>query len=96
MSTKVRKQIYLEKRQDRLLKQQAKAEGVSEAALVRRAIDAGVPRRVSGGTNPAALDEFLEFSRRRAALGPLPGKRTWTRDDLYEERMARYGKRAPR
>jgi hypothetical protein len=96
MSTKIRKQVYLERRQDRLLKQRAKTEGVSEAALIRRALDAAIPRHVSGGTNPAALDEFLEFSRRRAALGPLPGKRTWTRDDLYEDRMARYGKRAPR
>jgi len=95
MSTKVRKQIYLEQRQDRLLKQQAQAEGVSEAALIRRAIDAAVPRRVSGGTNPAALDYVLELGRKRAAKGPLPGGRTWTREDLYEERLSRYGKRLP-
>jgi hypothetical protein len=95
MTTKVRKQVYLEKRQDRLLKQRARTEGVSEAALIRRALDVELPRRVSGGTNPAALDEFLELSRRRAAMGPLPGKRTWTRDDLYEERLSRHGKRIP-
>jgi hypothetical protein len=95
MATKIRKQVYLEARQDRLLKREAKARGLSEAEVLRRLIDAALPRVTRGGTNPAALDAFLEFARERAAKGPLPGKREWTREGLYEERLARYGKRLP-
>jgi hypothetical protein len=93
MASKVRKQIYIEARQDRLLKREAKARGVSQAELIRRAIDAAGRGGPRGGSNPAALEEFLEFARKRMAKGRLPGKRDWTREDLYEERMARYGKR---
>ena len=94
MATKVRKQIYIEARQERLLKREAKARGMSEAAVIRQAIDA-LPHMPAGGTNPAALDAVLKLARERAAKGPLPGKRDWTREDAYEERLARYGKRVP-
>jgi hypothetical protein len=93
MSTKVRKQIYLEERQNRLLKREAKAQRVSEAELVRRAIDAALKTGTRGATNPAALKPFLEFARKRLAQGPIPGGRRWKREDVYEERLARYGKR---
>ena len=95
MATKVRKQIYIEARQERLLKREAKARGMSEAALIRQAIDTALPRVPRGGTNPAALDWVLRLARERAAKGPLRGKRAWTREDLYEERLSRYGKRVP-
>jgi hypothetical protein len=39
MAQMVRKQIYIEKRQDALLKRQAKLRGVSAAELIREAID---------------------------------------------------------
>ena len=35
----VRKQIYIQKRQDRLIKQLARANGISEAELIRQAIE---------------------------------------------------------
>jgi len=93
MATKIRKQIYIDPRQERLLKREAKARGVSEAELIRRAIDSVASRRHWGGTNPAALDKFLEFARQRAAQGELPGKRDWTREEAYEERLSRIVKR---
>lgn len=93
MATKIRKQVYIEPRQERLLKREARAQGVSEAELIRRAIDTVASGRHRGGTNPAALDRFFEFVQERMAKGPLPGKRNWTREDAYEERLSRYGKR---
>ena len=39
MTQMVRKQIYIPKRQQLLLKRKAKAVGISEAELIRQAID---------------------------------------------------------
>jgi hypothetical protein len=91
MGRKIRKQIYLDERQDRLLKRQARLQGVSEAELIRRAVDSVVPRSARGGTNPGALDVLLCIARSRAAQGQLPGQRDWRREDLYEDRLARRG-----
>ena len=124
MSTKVRKQIYIEERQARLLKREAGARGVSEAALLRQAIDNVVPELPRGGDNPAAFDDIIRYAhrrltnpKRRARAGAgrrclkeviarkggaqtrqkrSDEQRRWTRDDLYEERLSRYGKRGTR
>ena len=95
MSAMVRKQVYVELRQDALLKQLAAARGVSEAALIRRAID----QQLSGAQetplppDPVAWDQAYQFMRNLHAQGPLPGPgRTWTREELYEERLSRYGR----
>jgi hypothetical protein len=94
MATKVRKQIYIEERQERFLKRQAKAQGVSEAEVIRQAIDcsqrANAPRKL----DPSAIDSFLEFARKRnEELGPRKTWR-WNRDELYEDRLQRYDKRS--
>ena len=102
MGTKVRKQIYLEERQDRLLRREARAQGVSQAELIRRTIEAGVTQAVRGGTNPAAFDAVLRLARRRtrARLGGAEARKrkeagVRSRDDLYEERIARDARRVP-
>lgn len=95
MSVMVRKQIYVEPRQDALLKQVAEARGVSEAALIRRAIDQqlGGYRGGSLPPDPTAWERAYRFMLDLHAQGPLPGQgRTWTREDLYEERLNRYGR----
>lgn len=92
MSTKVRKQIYLEEKQNRRLKDRAKAESISETAIIRRALEHELSE-VRPIPNPAAFESFLELARKRLAEGPLPGGRNWKRDDIYEERLARYGKK---
>ena len=100
MSTKVRKQIYIEQRQARFLKREAGARGISEAALLRQAIDNVVPELPRGGDDPAAFDGIVRYARRRLAKakgkGRSGGGRRWTRDDIYEERLSRYGKRSTR
>jgi hypothetical protein len=92
----VRKQIYIDKRQKAQLKRAAKARGTSEAELIRQAIDrqlasggAGLPHDV------AAWERAVSLMRSLQAQGPLPNRcRSWTRDELYEERESRYGRRS--
>ena len=63
-------------------------EGTSVNALLREYLDdyAGVRQE-----RQEALRRILASSREStSATGP--GGRTWTRDDLYEDRLGRYGK----
>jgi hypothetical protein len=89
----VRKQIYIQRQQEVILKRFANLRGQSEAEVIRQAID----QQIGGATLPAALDaEAWEgayaFMLELQARGPLTDQpRDWQREDLYEERMNRYG-----
>jgi hypothetical protein len=93
MTQMVRKQIYIEKRQKARLKQAAKTSGLSEAEIVRQAIDQHL---TAGGKglphDPAVWEMAVALVQSLQAQGPLrqQGPR-WTRDELYEERENRYG-----
>jgi hypothetical protein len=89
MSRKIRKHVYLDAEQGRLLKREARRQCVSESELIRRAVDRFMWRPARGGSNPGALDVLLNLARDRGAQGPLPGQRGWRRVDLYEDRLAR-------
>jgi hypothetical protein len=95
MSHRVRKQIYIGRRQKAQLKRAAKARGVSEAELIRQAID----QNLAGGTkgtarDPEAWARAVALMRSLQAQGTLPHRRrTWTRDELYEERENQHGRR---
>ena len=88
----VRKQIYIQKRQDALLKQLAKARGLSEAEIIRQAIEselAGVPARTMAADR-SAWQELVAFLERRhgAAAGRQPYR--WNREEIYAERETRW------
>jgi hypothetical protein len=95
MAEMVRKQIYIQERHERLLKRISKARGVSEAELIRQAIE----RETVGGKLPllapdqAAWDEILRFANSRKALRPSARPYRWNRLDAYEERERRFTKR---
>lgn len=96
MAQMLRKQIYIEKRQQTLLRRLAKKRGVSEAEVIRQAID----HEASGGPAPAlpldhdAWEQALAFMKALQAQGPLTDqRRTWKREDAYEERLSRYDQR---
>ena len=94
MPTKIRKQIYLDQRQNRQLKRLAEARGVSEATIVRELIDA---QAAASALPPdrAAWEAAHRTMLNLLAQGPLPNrKRNWKRDDLYEPRLSRYGHRS--
>lgn len=86
---KVRKQLYIEERQERLLQQRAKALGVSEAEIVRAALDVALaPRKRSERGDP--IDRFLA-----AVEADVEAGHTWQggklrRADIYAERESRF------
>ena len=90
MSRMIRKQIYLEPTQERLLKQCAQECGVSEAELIRRCL-ATVEQQASPlSLDPQAWTDELAFLHHRLETVPSrQDKRGWTREDLYAERLER-------
>lgn len=84
--------MYLEKRQDEALKRAARRRGVTEAELVREALDLrSRDSRVGGAPDREAWLSFKRFVLGERKQGPLAVRaRTWTRDELYEERIGRW------
>src|SRR5262245_53188099 len=93
MSTKVRKQIYLDQRQNRQLKRLAEARGVSEAEIIRDLLDTQATASAVKALPPdrAAWEAFVRFARQRAKSGATGRPYKWNRDEIYEEREGRYG-----
>jgi hypothetical protein len=86
----VRKQVYIYPHQEARLKAMAAAQLMSEADLIRQAVDAflGQPQTAASNSLPpdeAAWQEVLaSFVAVRER--PLPGApHRWTRDDYYDE-----------
>jgi hypothetical protein len=93
MSQMLRKQIYIPERQQNQLKRLSKQRGISEAEIIRQAIEREMlftATRPLPGDN-SALEEFIRFGLSRRATQDTTG-RTWTRDELYEERNSRLGR----
>ncbi len=89
----VRKQVYLQRQQEVTLKRLSKSRGLSEAELIRQAID----RQIGGATAPFVPDQdaweaahafMLALHDSEAVIGQ---PRNWRREDLYEDRVGRYG-----
>lgn len=82
----VRKQVYLEDAQERRLKRRARAEGVPEAEIIRRAIDLGLERLAGPATSgtKAGREGFFKLVRKLIEQGAVPGRRRWTREELYD------------
>lgn len=91
----IRKQVYLEPRQDRMLKKRASQLGVTEAEIIRKALD-NVDVRPAVGQRDVDIDaaeQALAFMRSLATRRKkAPKGRTWTRESLYEDRIGRWTK----
>ncbi len=103
MSRMVRKQIYIEEEQDAVLREVAEEYGISQAELIRQALEREivVRRRVSirypDAMRKKALEELKRFSESRKSLEtevPAGEGRGWTRSEIYEEREGRYDREA--
>ena len=94
MAKMVRKQIYIAPHHDRALKRLAESRGVSEAEIIRQAIDGQLGgARQSWTSDPEAWEAAHQFMRQLRAQGPAEGQpRAWKRDDLYEERLSRHAR----
>jgi hypothetical protein len=88
----VRKQFYIHERQQLLLKRLSRARGVSEAEIVRQAIEreATGARAQPAPPDRAAWKEILDFVEAREALGPDGEPYEWKREDAYKERELRF------
>ncbi len=95
MTQLVRKQIYILKRQEALLKRKAKTVGISEAELIRQAID----HNLEGGgqrpfrRDPEAWEKAYKFMLSRQVRGATTEPYRWKREDAYEERFRRYDRK---
>jgi hypothetical protein len=90
METMVRKQIYIRRRQDQLLKRQAKLRGISEAEYLRQALDQVLTQKTPARFQPdptafAKFEKFIKQHRRTKGGSPYE----WKRDDAHDERMQR-------
>jgi len=88
----VRKQIYIQDRQERLLRRIAETRGVSQAQVVREAIEGqAIGQGGASGTNPAAWARALDRMRSLHERAPSDQKpHRWSREDLYEDRLSRH------
>jgi hypothetical protein len=92
MTQMIRKQIYIEPLQDVSLKQRAIMLGVTEAEVIRRAIDRQMALLGPGVRDLSAWERERAFIDKRIAGTPHPGSRRFRREEAYEERLGRYGR----
>jgi hypothetical protein len=88
MTQMIRKQIYIEKRQQQMLKRLAKVRQVSEAEIIRQAIDQQTVniRSASYHPDPHAWEALHQIINTRRAFGSKDSAYQWKREDAYEER----------
>ena len=84
MEAKIRKQIYLDRQQDEILKQTSRKLGVSEAEIIRRAIISQASRLSTSQWNRKAWEKEYQFIQSLVKQGKVQGKRKWKREDLYD------------
>ena len=73
MGAKIRKQIYIEADQESRLKQLARLTNLSEAEIIRRAIDQRTQSLGSKRRNLAAWQSERTFIQQLIAAGPVAG-----------------------
>ncbi len=88
----VRKQFYIRKRQDELLKLLAKARGLSESEIIRQAIEheAAGDLEQSPRVDRSAWQEMIAFLEQRQKYAGKRRPYQWNRDEIYSERESRW------
>lgn len=99
MAQMVRKQIYIQKRQETILRRLARQRQVSEAELIREAIDRQIndPRARPSQPDPAAWEKAYHFMLSRQKGARSNGKPyRWKREDAYDDRLQHYDRKTQR
>ncbi len=87
----VRKQIYLPPRQNLLLKRLAKQRGLSEAEVIRRAIEREAEIVAPVQNSDKALANMLAFAEHRKEKFAGQGQPfQWNRAEIYEDGESRW------
>lgn len=89
MARMKRKQIYIEAEQDRRLRMISRQKRTSESQLIRDGIERVLSSPLPQRRDPVGWKEALAFIDRLTDLGPVQGKRAWTREDVYDRRVFR-------
>lgn len=85
MSTMVRKQVYIEPQQEVALKQWSMETGLSEAEIIRHAIECWLKEQARQQQHIlTAWQAEKDFIADLMAQGVVPGGRTWKREELYD------------
>ncbi len=82
----IRKQLYIYRGQQERLRRRARELEASEADLLRRSIQLGLEALPSEAERDEAWARIEALWSERDRLRVTPSVRTWTRDDLYDER----------
>jgi hypothetical protein len=92
MSEMVRKQIYITRRQEALLKRLARLRGLSEAEIIRRAIDREAEQTRPFNTlfDHSAWEAILKLVEERKNLGIQGKPYQWNRQEIYQDRENRW------
>lgn len=92
MTDMVRKQIYIHRRHAYWLNRLAHARGVSEAEVVRQAIEREVTSTLSkpAPNSSQAWESILSFVDKRNELVAEGAPYNWKREDAYDERETRF------
>ena len=84
MSSRIRKQIYLDRSQDSQIRKKAKTRGVSQAEIIREALASRTTGALPAQKDPSAWEREMERIRSRIGIKTKKTARHWTRDDLHE------------
>ena len=93
MAQMIRKQVYIEPRQEAILKRLTRLLGLSEAEIIRQALDRQTHMLPARVRDLEAWEREKAFIAQRMAAGLVSSTRRWNRDEIYEERLARYGRK---
>ncbi len=88
MSQMLRKQIYIDSRQERLLKRKANELRVSESELIRDGIEKILRAGASIPKNISAWEKEKKFIHALMKQGSVKGGRTWRREDIYDRKIS--------
>ena len=84
MAKMVCKQLYITRAQERALKRMVRESGVTEAEVIRRALDSQSQVAPPQHPDAHAWEEERAFIQEWMAKGTVEGKRNWRREDLHE------------
>ena len=88
----IRKQIYIQRRQDAILKKLSQERGVSEAELIRQAIEREAFNILALAASPdhSAWQELVAYLEARHKTLAAGQAYRWNREEIYAERETRW------
>ncbi len=86
MARMIRKQIYIDEEQGKILKNKSKRLHKTEAELVREGINF-ILKRHRIYKDVTAWEREKRFIQSLIQKGPAKGRRRWTREDIYDRKI---------